>query len=776
MFISNDWKEISRWGRMNHHPFAPLGDNGSRITGCERHIALSRKAACEGTVLLKNEGGTLPLSKGSKVAIFGKGQIDYVKCGGGSGDVHSAYTRNIYEGLKEKEGKVEVFDKLSNFYLTYVQEEYKKGGENGRLTEAEIPADLLKEAKVFTDTAIITINRYSSEGTDRKADGTDTYFTLSDEEKKMVDIVCDNFAKVIVLLNTGAMIDTSWFSENPKIQAALMIWQGGMEGGLAAADILVGDETPSGKLVDTCAKDFEDYPSSANFHESEDYAEYTEDIFVGYRYFETVPGKKERVVYPFGYGLSYTKFEFADVNAAKLGDRIAVAVTVKNIGNFAGKEVVQVYCEAPEGKLTKAKRVLCAFAKTNKIKPGKSQTIILDFDLCDVASYDDEGAIQKSAWVLEKGEYKIFVGNNVRDAKEVDFKTVLPEDVIVEQLQEYCPPKKLSKRLMANGEYKLAENNDRPQKEFPCTYLCPENIPADEKEIKKLIDVAEGKITLDEFLTQLTDEELMELLQGGNDKGVAHTGTMGGLPKFGIPQPMTADGPAGLRTDKGPGVLTTAFPVATMLACTWNTALVEEVGAAAAMECLENNVHVWLTPALNIHRSPLCGRNFEYYSEDPFISGKMAAAMTRGIQSKGVVATPKHLACNNKETNRYESDSILSERALREIYLRGFEICVKEAEPRLIMSSYNIINGVRASESAELITGILRGEWCFDGLVTTDWWNHCSKVAEVVSGNDIRMPETAPTDLKENYEKGRISRNQMAICVKRLLEMILWLE
>ncbi len=776
MFISNDWKEISRWGRMNHHPFAPLGDNGSRITGCERHIALSRKAACEGTVLLKNEGGTLPLSKGSKVAIFGKGQIDYVKCGGGSGDVHSAYTRNIYEGLKEKEGKVEVFDKLSNFYLTYVQEEYKKGGENGRLTEAEIPAALLKEAKVFTDTAIITINRYSSEGTDRKADGTDTYFTLSDEEKKMVDTVCDNFAKVIVLLNTGAMIDTSWFSDNPKIQAALMIWQGGMEGGLAAADILVGDETPSGKLVDTCAKDFEDYPSSTNFHESEDYAEYTEDIFVGYRYFETVPGKKERVVYPFGYGLSYTKFEFADVNAAKLGDKIAVAVTVKNVGEFAGKEVVQVYCEAPEGKITKAKRVLCAFAKTNKIKPGKSQAIILDFDLCDVASYDDEGAIQKSAWVLEKGEYKIFVGNNVRDAKEVDFKPVLAEDVIVEQLSENCPPKKLSKRLMANGEYKVVENDNRPQKLFPCTYLCPENIPADEKEIKKLIDVAEGKITLDEFLTQLTNEELIYLLQGGNDKGVAHTGTMGGLPKFGIPQPMTADGPAGLRTDKGPGVLTTAFPVATMLACTWNEKLVEEVGSAAAMECLENNVHIWLTPALNIHRSPLCGRNFEYYSEDPFISGKMAAAMTRGIQSKGVVATPKHLACNNKETNRYESDSILSERALREIYLRGFEICVKEAEPRLIMTSYNIINGVRASESAELITGILRREWGFDGLVTTDWWNHCSKVAEVVSGNDIRMPETAPTDLEEGYNKGLVNRNQMAICAKRLLEMILWLD
>ena len=776
MFISNNWKEMGRWARMNQHPFAPLGDNNSRITGCERHIALSRKAACEGTVLLKNEGGTLPLSKGSKVAIFGKAQIDYVKCGGGSGDVHSLYKRNIYEGLKEKNGKVEVFDKLSNFYLTYVQEEYKKGGENGRLTEAEIPADLLNEAKEFTDTAIITINRYSSEGEDRKADGTDTYFTLSDEEKKMVDTVCDNFAKVIVLLNTGAMIDTSWFSENPKIQAALMIWQGGMEGGLAAADLLVGDETPSGKLVDTCAKDFEDYPSSANFHESEDYAEYTEDIFVGYRYFETVPGKKERVVYPFGYGLSYTKFEFADVNAAKLGDKIAVAVTVKNVGEFAGKEVVQVYCEAPEGKITKAKRVLCAFAKTNKIKPGKSQTIILDFDLCDVASYDDEGAIQKSAWVLEKGEYKIFVGNNVRDAKEVDFKPVLAEDVIVEQLSENCPPKKLSKRLMANGEYKAAENCDRPQKKFPCNYDCKLNLPADEKDIKKLIEVANGNITLDEFLTQLTDEELMELLQGHNDKGVAHTGTIGDLPKFGVPAAMTADGPAGLRTDQGPGVLTTAFPVATMLACTWNTKLVEEVGAAAASECLENNIHIWLTPGLNIHRSPLCGRNFEYYSEDPFISGKMAAAMTRGIQSKGVVATPKHFACNNKETNRYESDSILSERALREIYIKGFEICVKEAEPRLIMSSYNIMNGVRTSESTELITGILRDEWGYEGVVTTDWWNHASHTQEIIAGNDVRMPASAKTDLKEGYEKGLVNRNQLGICAKRVLEMILWLD
>ena len=299
---------MEKWVRANYLPCLPLGDNNSRITESEKHITLSRNAACEGSVLLKNDNNVLPLKEGQKVAVFGKAQIDYVKGGGGSGDVTVSYVRNIYEGLKLKKDKVEVFDELSLFYADYVEKQYNNEAKNGMLEEAEISDELLAKAKAFTDTAIITINRYSREGEDRKNDGVDKYFVLSDSEKAMVEKVCASFAHVIVLLNVGAMIDTAWFADNNKIEAALMLWQGGMEGGLAAADILVGEVNPSGKLVDTCAREFGDYPSSEGFHESRDYVKYTEDVFVGSRSFDTVPGTKDCVVYPLVFRTQALKF------------------------------------------------------------------------------------------------------------------------------------------------------------------------------------------------------------------------------------------------------------------------------------------------------------------------------------------------------------------------------------------------------------------------------------------------------------------------------------
>lgn len=768
---------MEKWARINYQPCLPLGANNSRITGCEKHIQLSREAACEGIVLLKNNDNILPLKKGTKIAIFGKAQIDYVKGGGGSGDVHCEYVRNIYEGLKLKE-TVEVFDELSLYYKGCVEKAYKMGETVEQLTESDIPEGLIVAATEFADTAIITINRYSKEGWDRKGDGSDPYFELSVQEKNMVNTVCENFDKVIVLLNTGAMIDTSWFAENEKIGAALMIWQGGMEGGLATADILVGDVTPSGKLVDTCAGNFDDYPSSTGFHESEDYVKYTEDIFVGYRYFETIPGMKERVVYPFGYGLSYTEFEIKNTIAQTYGDKILVGVDVKNIGEFCGKEVVQVYYSAPVDKITKPARELCAFEKTKLLAPGESEMLLMSFNINDMASYDDMGDIEKSAYVMEKGEYKIFVGTSVRDAKELEYKYVLEENKICQKLTEYCKPTRLGKRLIATGEFIEVPDEVYTPKTFECTYECDMKIPAEGENKKQLTDIANGEISLDEFIAQLTDEEMLGLLVGQKNTGVANTDGMGNLPEYGIPSPMTVDGPAGVRIRPNTGIRTTAFPVATMLACTWNLDILERVGVAGALETKENNLSMWLTPALNIHRSPLCGRNFEYYSEDPFVSGKMAAAMVKGIQSQRIVATPKHFACNNKETNRNESNSILSERALREIYLKGFEICVKESDPKLIMTAYNIVNNVHASENAELITGILRNEWGYKGLVTTDWWNTAEKSAEVKAGNDIRMPSSA-NDGKQRYLDTisvKNTRNELAICVKRLLEMILWLE
>ena len=768
---------MEKWTRIKYQPCIPIGDNNSRITGCEKHVQLSREAACEGTVLLKNNNNLLPLKKGSKIAIFGKAQIDYVKGGGGSGVAFSAYVRNIYDGLKQK-NDIEIFDALSLYYVDYVNQQLKNNGWNGLLTEPKVDHNLLKAAKEFADVAIITINRFSAEEVDRKNDGTDAYFELSQQEKAMVETVTENFDKVIVLINSGAMIDTSWFSDNEKIDAALMIWQGGMEGGLATADILVGDATPSGKLVDTCAKSFDDYPSSEGFHESEEYVKYTEDIFVGYRYFETIPGMKDRVVYPFGYGLSYTTFEISDAIVCQLNEKIYVNVNVKNTGLYAGKEVVQVYYNAPRGKITKPALELCAFKKTKLLQPGESETLMLEFNVNDMASFDDMGTICESAYVLEKGAYKIFVGNSVRNVKEAEFRFELTEDKIVEKFNSYCSPENLGKRLTETGEYIKVDDKKVERKVFPCEYVCEKNIPEKDEDIKFLIDVVDGKISLDEFISQLSDEELFELTGGQPNTGVANTGGMGNLPKFGIPTPMATDGPAGVRIFPDRGVSTTAFPVATMLACTWNTELIEKIGVAGALETKENNLSMWLTPALNIHRSPLCGRNFEYYSEDPYISGKMAAAMVKGIQSQGIVATPKHLACNNKETNRFESDSIVSERALREIYLKGFEICVKESHPKLIMTAYNIVNGIYASENAELLQGILRDEWGYDGLVTSDWNNYADKEKEIMAGNDIRMPMIEDDRREKCLEiiKNKDIRNRLALSVKRLLQLIMWLE
>jgi len=761
-----------KWLRSRFIPVLPLGDNRSAITGCDRHTELSRRAACEGAVLLKNDGCFLPLEKGKKVAVFGKAQIDYIKGGSGSGGVHTAYVRNIYEGLKMKQGKVDVFDSLSLFYTDFVVNALKSGERSGMLSEPEIPRELLRAAAEFTDTAIITICRHSGEGFDRHNDGERRYFDLEDGEREMIVDVLENFENVVVLLNIGAVIDTSWIKSCGKIKSAIVLWQGGIEGGLAAADMIVGDDAPSGKLVDTFAEKLDDYPAVAGFFESDDYVKYTEDIFVGYRYFETLPGKKERVVYPFGHGLTYTTFEFTDITFARGGNKIFVSVDVKNTGKRAGKEVVQVYCSAPQGRIPKESISLVAFKKTPEIQPGKSATVNLMFDVRAVKSYDDAGDVCMNAYVLESGEYKFYVGTSVRNVVCADFTYTIDNDVILEKLNSYCAPTELEKRLLPDGTYRDVLPRKGKMKTFSPDYH-NEYKPRDN--VIELYDVEEGRATLDDFISQMSDEELMVLLCGKPETSVS-AGCIGGLFKYRVMPIATADGPSGLRLHWQRGVRPTAFPVPTAIASSWNTELSEKIGEAIALECKENNIQVWLGPALNIHRSPLCGRNFEYYSEDPLISGKMAAAAVRGAQSQKVAATPKHFAANNKETNRLESNSIVSERALREIYLRGFEICVKEGLPKTIMSSYNRINGVHSSENAELLTGILRGEWGFDGMVSSDWENTAEHYKEVKAGDDVRMPGNQEGRLIEPYKAGLISRDEMASCVRRTLEMILWVE
>ena len=809
---------MERWARARYQPVLPLGEDGRRITGSKEHIMLSKDAAKEGMVLLKNQGNARPLAKGSKVALFGKATFDYVKGGGGSGDVTVAYTRNLYEGLKEKSGHVEIFEELADFYRENVREQYARGKGPGMTVEPALPEELVKKAGAFTDTAIISICRFSGEGWDRKsiydkkkkADDTviagqeqkrdaevevfeDGDFYLTHAEKAMVETVMSSFRRVIVVMNVGGMVDTEWFAGEDRIQAVLMAWQGGIEGGLAAAELLIGEGNPSGRLSDTFAKRLEDYPSTINFHESVDYVEYTEDIYVGYRYFETIPGAAEKVNYPFGFGLSYTTFSLSAPVVIKDEQCLRVRVDVCNTGELAGKEVVQVYYSAPQGRLGKPARELAAFRKTRLLQPGETQTLALWFDLKDMASYDDLGKVAKSAYVLEKGEYHFYVGTSVRDTVESDYVMVLEEDVVTEQLSPKMVPTQLGRRMLADGSFEelfQGEPVDTDASVFP-SKLPEHKISGATPVVRRresyrlwdkpdnrlrLIDVAEGRATLEEFVAQLPDEELAELLGGQPNTGVANTFGYGNLPDYGVPNIMTADGPAGLRIVRQCGVYTTAWPCSFLLACTWNPELAEQIGAAGGAEIKENNIGVWLTPAVNIHRSPLCGRNFEYYSEDPYLTGKMAGAMVTGIQSNHVAATVKHFALNNKETNRRESDSRASERAIREIYLKAFERIVKEAKPWSIMSSYNIINGHRASENRELLEDILRSEWGFEGMVTTDWWTSGEHYKETRAGNDVKMGCGYPERLLEAIKQGALTREEMEICARRILELILKID
>ena len=619
-------------------------------------------------------------------------------------------------------------------------------------------------------------------------------FYLSNAEKTMVELVKKYFDHIIVIMNVGGMVDTDWFVSDDKINAVLMAWQGGMEGGSAAAELLYGTGTPSGKLTDTFAKRLEDYPSSYNFHESDDYVDYTEDIYMGYRYFETIPGAAEKVNYPFGFGLSYTTFDIQVTSVSEESNTITVKADVTNTGKYAGKEVLQLYGSAPQGTLGKAAKVLVDFEKTRLLAPGETQRLVLSCSMDALASYDDLGKIQKSAYLLEAGAYHFYLGTSVRDVTCLDFTYHLAETKIVEQLTAKLVPTSLKERMLSDGSMEALPQsapNDPFYSALPKTgaelsegvapgtrYQAARNLwqqPYKEG-CRPLKDVVEGTLSMDDFVEQLTNEELIHLVGGQPNTGVANTFGLGNLPEYGIPNIMTADGPAGLRIAPECGVTTTAFPCSTLLACTWNREIVYRVGAAAANEVKENNIAMWLTPAINIHRSPLCGRNFEYYSEDPYVTGVLAGEMVKGIQSRHISASVKHFAFNNKETNRRNSNSRVSERAAREIYLKAFELIVKNAKPWCIMSSYNMVNGHRSSECKELLTGILRDEWGYDGLVTSDWWTFGEHYKEVAAGNDVKMACGFPEHLADAVEAGVLTREELKLCAKRLLELIIKID
>ncbi len=785
-----------RFYRYLYQPCLPLGEDGRKVTMCQAHLDLSRKAAAEGAVLLKNKNEALPLKRGEKVALFGIGTVDYIKGGSGSGDVYTLYTRNLLEGMEQK--PVQLYKPLADFYRSFLEAErvriaplrneevwamekmpygFARSREDSRIRlkykigEPALSDSQIADAAAFAQTAIISLSRISGEDWDRIPKAGDYY--LSEAEQDLIDRVTAAFSKVIVVLNIGGIIDTKWLAENDKLSGALLTWQGGTEGGLAAADILCGDVNPSGKLTDTFAASFDDYPSSAGFDAHVEYVDYTEDIYVGYRYFETVPGAKQKVIYPFGYGLSYTTFSLSEMYAYCDGEHITVTATVKNTGNMAGKEVVQVYYSAPQGLLGKPAKALAAFQKTKLLTPGESETVTMTFRVKDMASFDDLGKCQKSAYVLEQGVYRFYAGTCVANVTEVAYTYEIKESFrVVEQLVSRCYPIALEERMLSDGSMEKLPVGGSVNRE------CPVHTPIAVQPPKETVHLNQVgvEITPEEFVAQMTNEELAELLGGHENIGVSNTCTFGGNKRLKIPNFATADGPAGLRLSPECGIPTTAWPVGTLLACTWDPELVMQVGIAGAREVKENNLAIWLTPALNIHRNPLCGRNFEYYSEDPYVSGKMAAAMVRGIQSQRIGVCVKHLACNNKELNRTASDSRVSERALREIYLKGFEICVKEAQPWTVMTSYNLLNGIHTSESVDLTEGILRQEWGFDGMVTTDWGVKNDPVLEVKAGSDMKMPDGYPQELLAALESGSLARADLEACAVRLVSTFLKFE
>ena len=783
-----------KFERIRNQVKCPLYEGKDYVTASEEHIALSRRAATEGMVLLKNNNNVLPLKQGERIAIFGQAALNYIKGGSGSGDVYCRYVRNVFDAfdLKEKEGKVIICGDTRKLYERHTDKEKQRikklwdeeypeiikiptGAENDiqlgkfyvktNVAEMEIDEETVKKVAEEADTAIIVINRYSGESWDRRSSEGDFY--LSQVEADLVEKVQSAFKKCVVVLDVGGMVDSEWFINNDNIDSVLLAWQAGMEGGLAIADIICGEVNPSGKLVDTFAKSFNDYPFADKFNESHDFVNYYEDIYVGYRYFETIPNAKNKVNYPFGFGLSYTRFEFSDIICSFNEKNISVYLTVKNTGEYAGKEVVQVYYSAPQGVLGKPAFCLGAFKKTKLLAPNEEERLCLSFKITDMASFDDLGKIRKSCYVLEKGSYVISVGNSVRNIQRAG-EYVADDTIVVEELSSRCPPVALNKRMLADGSFEdltLGKAVKNYPANTPITAKAPESVV--------VFDKVGEEISMDEFIAQFTDRELCEFVGGTGNIGVTNTNCFAGNERLSVPRFPTADGPAGLRLSAHHGIPTTAWPCATLIACSWNEDLMEEIGKAGGEEVRENNIAVWLTPALNIHRNPLCGRNFEYFSEDPLIAGKMAAAKVRGMQSVGTGCSIKHFAANNKEVNRTACDSRVSERALREIYLKGFEICVKEADPFSVMTSYNLINGIHTSESYDLITGILRNEWGFKGMVTTDWGIKNNQVHEVKAGNDMKMDRGYPDELMEALEKGELARCDLEACAKRILNTYL---
>lgn len=809
----------------------------------QSHRELARKAASEGMVLLKNEHQVLPLARKSRIALYGAGVSKTIKGGTGSGDVNERESVSIYQGMKDagyqivNEEWIAAYDQIyQEARLAWREEIYHKMKQNDldfftaySTTPFYLPTGL-NITKTDSDTAIYVISRIAGENADRFFKEGD--YQLSREEKKELNDICSLYSQVIVVVNAGGLVDLSFMDQYTNIFGLIYIVQPGMEGGHAFADMVCGEVTPSGKLTDTWALSYMDYPNSATFsHNNGNVSEerYEEGIYMGYRYFDSfdVP-----VRFGFGFGLSYTPFgiKTEEISFDSVQKEIQVKVCADNQGKTCrGKEVVQIYVSLPEGKLEKEYRRLCGFAKTKELLPGESQTLTISFPVYQMASFDSQNA----EWILEEGYYGIWVGNSLASS-ELTGMLHVEEKAVLEKTESICPLQTELKELSLSPEKRLARY-ERWVKEGREKGLSVLSLEKAALSIKKEIDKTrkEKRKQLEEEAEKLADrlstEQLIQLACGasnmntGSNLGAAGTAVPGSAGETsscakneGIAAITLADGPAGLRLNQQYFVkegqivplpfeasiekgffwentlsakegstpyfqYCTAIPVGTLLAQTWNIKLLEQIGEMIGEEMQRFDVTLWLAPGMNLHRNPLCGRNFEYYSEDPLISGKMAAAITRGVQKKkGCGTTIKHFACNNQEDNRMYSNSVLSERTFRELYAKGFELAVKESQPMSIMTSYNFINGIHAANHYDLCTKLARKEWGFEGVIMTDWTTtehdeSCTAAGCMRAGNDLIMPghQKDYENLRRELEAGSLSVQEIKDCVKRLIIVIL---
>lgn len=745
-----------------------------------KYCETSARAVAEGIVMLKNDG-VLPLDKSNEVAVFGRIQLHYYKSGTGSGGmVNVSHVVSIPEGLRD--AGVKLNEQLYNTYDEWDSchpFNFGEGWGTEPWCQEEMPLsdEIVENAAKTSDTAIVIIGRTAGEEMDNKEK--EGSFLLTDLEEDMLRRVRKQFKKMIVLLNVPALFDMG-FMDRYSPEAVLYVWQGGMVGGTGTAMVLTGEVSPSGKLSDTIAYNISDYPSDPYFGEDKrDF--YCEDIYVGYRYFETFA--KDKVRYPFGFGLSYTTFDIKTASASADGTTATLNISVKNTGNFTGKEVVQVYLEAPQGKLGKPARVLCGFEKTKALAPNEEQQLQITVDLREFASYDDSGVTgHRFCRILEAGVYNLYVGSDVRSAA-CSFTTTLSEDIVVEQLTQALAPVMPFKRMKNDNGTLVFE--EVPLAEYEQFDRRASNIPAELPQTGdrgiKLADVYNGKNTMNEFIAQLSDDDLCCIIRGegmGSPKVTAGTasafgGVSDGLQHYGIPCGCCSDGPSGMRMDCG----TKAFslPGGTLLACTFNRELLTELFTLMGLEMTANNVECLLGPGMNIHRHPLNGRNFEYFSEDPYLTGEIAVAELCGMHSVGVTGTIKHFCGNNRETHRHWLDSVVSERALREIYLRGFEKAIKQGGAKTIMTTYGSVNGVWTAGSYDLNTVILRGEWSFEGFSMTDWWANINRRGEASDKRDFAIMAMAQNDVYmvcadggahddntlESLQKGELKRSEL---------------